>query len=104
MTINQGTGELVDANMVAITFEYQKNEKRNKTVHIFKTGDNTMCPVLAWATTVRRLRRTIPGVNGKTTVCSNIENGIVRQIDSHYARLQIKSIVEIIEDNSIRVH
>ena len=34
-------------------------------------------------------------------MCSYIENGIVRQIDSHYARIQIKSIVEIIGENQL---
>ena len=67
--------------MVAITFEFQKNDKRNKTVHMLKTGDTSMCPVAARVTTVRRIKRTKPGVNGKTTVCSYSENGEIRQID-----------------------
>ena len=54
MTMAQGRNEITDANMVAITFEYQKNDKKNKAVHMFKTGDNIMCPVIAWATNIRR--------------------------------------------------
>ena len=99
--MTQGPGKLIDANMVAITFEYQTNDKRNKTVHMFKTGGCTMSPVVACATTVRRLKKTIPEVNGETTVCSYSENGMVRQMDSSYARIKIKSIVEVMGEKSL---
>ena len=101
ITMIQGTGDLIEANMVAITFEFQKNDRRDKTVHMFKTGDNIMCPVIAWATTVRRLRNTIPDVSEETTVCSYWDNGAIRQIDSNHARIKIKSIVEIIGENQL---
>ena len=43
------------ADLVAITFEFQKNNRRNRTVHIFKTNDSLLCPVMAWASTVKRI-------------------------------------------------
>ena len=40
MLLDHRNEQLDIADMVAITFEFQKNNKRNKTVHIFKTeGD-----------------------------------------------------------------
>ena len=47
------------------------------------------------------MRRTIPDVNGDTTVCSYIENDKVRQIDSNHTRIKIKSIVEIMGENQL---
>ena len=40
---------LQSTDIVIITFEFQKNTKRNKTVHMFRTGDDILCPVKAWA-------------------------------------------------------
>ena len=87
--------------MVAITFEFQKNDKRNKTVHMFKTGDKMMCPVVAWATTIKRIQQTIPNSNEDTTVCSYMQDGQVIQIDSFHARVKIKGIVEVIGEKEL---
>jgi hypothetical protein len=43
------------ANTIAITFEYQKRDKRNNTVTQWRSGDNTYCPVVVGAAVVRRL-------------------------------------------------
>ena len=101
IVVIQGIDDFCDATMVAITFEFQKNNRRNKTVHMFRTGDNTMCTVIAWTVTARRIKRTIPEVNGETTVCSYLENGHIRQIDSNHARIKIRSIVVVIGENEL---
>ena len=100
-TIPQEEQISTQANMVAITFEFQKNDRRNKTVHMFKTGDSLMCPVIAWANTVKRILQTVPKANGDTTVCSYFEYGKTTQIDSNHVRMKIKSIVEIIGENEL---
>ena len=87
--------------MVAMTFEFQKNDRRNKTVHMFRNGDRIMCPVIAWAKTVGRILETVPGANGDTTVCSYFEDGKIKQIESNHVRMRIKSIVEIIGENEL---
>ena len=40
---------LFSSDIVIITFEFQKNNRRDKTVHMFKTNDDILCPVKAWA-------------------------------------------------------
>ena len=84
------------SNLVIITFEFQKNNQRNRTVHMFKTDDGTLCPVKAWAYTVQRIRTTVPGSTEDTKVCAYVENGQVRFIDSTYARAKIRGVVDII--------
>ena len=42
-------------NTIAITFEYQKRDKRNNTVTQWRTGNSTYCPVGISAAVVRRL-------------------------------------------------
>ena len=88
---------LLHADLVAITCEFQKNNRRNKTVHMFSTDDNLLCLVKSWATTVRRLWNTVPQANENTRVCSSYaDQGIIGKIDSIYARSRLRSIVELI--------
>ena len=101
ITLEHTSEDIAKADMVAITFEFQKNDKRNKTVHMFRTGDNTLCPVIAWATTVKRLIQTVPGVSKDTTVCSYWDNGAIRQVNSTYAISRIRSVVELIGENEL---
>jgi len=90
--------KLIDAELVAITFEFQKNDKRDKMVHMFRTNDGIMCPVMACASTVKRLVNTVPGCTGDTTVCSYVERGTgkVKEIFSGHARIVIRGIAELI--------
>ena len=48
---------LHNADMVNITFEFQKNDERNESVGMFAAGaDDDMCPVKVTAAIVRRVR------------------------------------------------
>ena len=93
-----GGGELLDhnskvlhsADMVIITFEFQKNTKRNKTVLLFKTADDILCPVKAWTHTIQRILNTVPGACGDTKVCAYNHQGKPQDIDSSYARARLK--------------
>jgi hypothetical protein len=40
---------------VSITFEFQKNDERDDTVTMHRTGDSYMCPVVSWAAVVQRI-------------------------------------------------
>ena len=55
-------------DLVQITFEFQKNDKRDVRIHMFKSGDPVMCPVRAWAETIRRVQ-IIKGANAQSPVC-----------------------------------
>lgn len=68
---------------------------------MFKTGYSIMCPVIALATIIRRIKRTISVANEDTTVYSYMDNNKTQQIDSNCARGKIKSIVEVIGENEL---
>jgi hypothetical protein len=87
---------LRSADLVIITFEFQKNMNRNQSVHMFKTNDKTLNPVSAWATTVQRILNTIPGANGNTKVCSFLSNQKVIELDAFLVRTKLRSVVELI--------
>ena len=65
---------------------------------MFRTNEGMMCPVVAWASTVKRIVNTIPGAKEDTTVCRYWEEGSMRQIYSTHARMKIKSIVELMKE------
>ena len=99
--LNHTNQHLDTADMVAITFEFQKNNIRNKTVHMFRTGDLVLCPVRAWAYTVRRIRDTIPGAGEDTQVCCYAEGDEIKFIDSNHVRSRIRGIVELIGEQAL---
>ena len=84
------------ADLVQIRFEFQKNDKRDTIVHMFKSGDSTLCPVIAWAKTIRRVRA-IPGSSVNSKVClfkNNNEN--ISFISSNYVRSRLRAVVTLL--------
>ena len=55
------------ADCVAITFEMQKKEEKNDTVHHKKTGNHIMCPLRAAAELVR-CSQSYQNTNDKTPI------------------------------------
>jgi hypothetical protein len=95
------SSDLGTADMVIITFEFQKNQLRNQTVHMFKTDDEILNPVLAWSKTVQRIWQTIPNASDDTKVCAFFENGRVFDIDSTQIRPKLRAIVELIGQHEL---
>ena len=93
---NHWEDKLLDAELVVIILEFQKNDKRNRRVHMFRTNEGIMCPVVAWASTVKRIVNTIPGAKDDTKVCSYWDGGSIKEIDSSHTRMKIKDMVELI--------
>ena len=85
------------ADLVIITFEFQKNDKRDVSVHMFATEDKVLCPVVAWATTVRRVW-SYPGSTEDTKVCQFRcpTTGTVSSIQANHVRDYLRVIVDLI--------
>jgi len=47
---------LSTSDLVRITLRYQKNDKRDVCIHMFRSGDSLLCPAIAWAKTVQRVK------------------------------------------------
>ena len=90
---------LLTADLVIITFEFQKNEQRDYKVHMFRTTDALLCPVKAAARTVKRVRN-IPGSSDESKICSFFtENGKVSDINSAQVLPRLRAIVRIIGED-----
>ena len=88
--------ELTMSDLVRIRFTYQKNDRRDVCIHMFRSGDETLCPVLAWALTVKRVWQ-IPGANSTSPVCLfHDSTGNTSLLSSDYVRMRLRAIVDII--------
>ena len=87
---------LMSADLVILTFEFQKNDWRNHTVHMFASGDSLLCPVVTGARIVKRVRA-IPGSTDETKICNFLtEDGKVTSINSAQVLPRLRAVVEII--------
>ena len=84
------------ADIVMIIFEFQKNDKRDIQVHMFRTSDRSLNPVIAWARTVQRVRN-YPNTTNDSTVCTFMDSkGNLVQIQSTQVRDWLKTVVNLI--------
>ena len=89
------------SDLVRIRFEYQKNDKRDICVHMFRSGDKILCPVIAWAATVKRIRN-IKDSSDDSKVCIFEEkSGKICEIRADYVRTKLRSIVDLLGMNEL---
>ena len=96
INISHHSTNITFSDLFIITFEFQKNNKRNKAVHMFKTNDEILCPAEAWAYTITLIRMTVPGAGMliRKYVFIIIKDKLI--VDSSYARAETRGIVDII--------
>jgi hypothetical protein len=96
--INHNDPQLECADCVAITFEMQKKEEKNDTVHHKRTGDHTMCPVSAAAELVHRIR-SYPNTNDETPISAVLMGSRVRHVTSKQVATALQvAVIAIGED------
>ena len=84
------------ADIIIILFEFQKNDWRNHSVHMFRTDDPLLCPVIAGAIIVKRVL-SIPGATPDSKLCSYLSSeGKIMYINSAQALPRLRAVVEII--------
>ena len=54
--------------LVTIIFVFQKNDKCNICIHIFKSGDTDLCPLISRATKFQRVN-IVPKSSNESEVC-----------------------------------
>lgn len=88
---------LPTADVVIIIFRDQKNGDKGKQVHMFRTDDDILCPVKAWAATVTRIRA-IPRAHDKVRVYTfyDQESKKVSRINATQVRNKIRAIVQVL--------
>jgi hypothetical protein len=94
--------QLECADCVAFTFEMQKKEEKNDTVHHKRTGDLVMCPVIAAAELVRRIR-SYPNSNDETPISSVLLGSKVKQVTSKQVSTALQVAVIAIGEGILNI-
>ena len=99
--IEHDSPQLDESDMVIINFEFQKNDRRDVQIHMFHTDDETLCPVKAWASTVRRVR-SYGGDSNNMKVCTfREEDGSLTDISADQARMKLRAIVHLMGESTL---
>ena len=94
--VDHSSKRLLSAEIVIITFEFQKNDKRDQSVHMYATKDKVLNPVRAWGVTVQRILISVPGADMDTKVCSFWDGEKVRDLDGNLVREKLRATVDLI--------
>ena len=100
-TVPHSSPQLETSDIVMIIFEFQKNDKRDVQIHMFRTTDTVLNPVIAWATTVRIIRG-YPGTSPDSKVCTFLNpDGTICNIQAPHVRDWLKTIVTLIGEEEL---
>ena len=83
------------AQYVTITFVDQKNGVKMDSRTQMRTGDPVLCPVIRWASAVRRIVTTIPDFNDDTPVCSVRLNDKVQLVTNSFVKTLLRTACSI---------
>ena len=81
---------LILADTITVTFEFQKSDERHESVTMFRSGDPTLCPVRAYAAIVKRIL-SYPNTDYDTTINTIYVKGALQTITSTTARNKLRS-------------
>jgi hypothetical protein len=99
--VSHNSPDLAKSNLVRVRFCYQKNDRRDVCIHMFRSGDPILCPVTAWAETVQRVHK-IPGAGPNSEVCLFIDaNKKITLLRADHVRSKLKAIVHLIGEESL---
>jgi len=94
--------DLEQADCLAITFEMQKKEDKNDTVHHKATRDQTMCPVQAAAELVRRIR-SYPNTNDDTPISALLIGSRITHVTGKQVANVLKDTVRAIGEDALNI-
>ena len=90
------------SDCVAITFEMQKKEEKNDTVHHKSSGDLIMCPVRAAAELVRRILG-YPGTDGNMPISAILVGSKITQVKSKQMVGVLRDAVQAIGEGVLNI-
>ncbi len=93
---------LLVADNVAITFETQKNGRKFDTVTQWATHHETLCPVVQWASLVKRIR-TYPGTHDNTNVSAVWHHGKIHHMTSKEITNALRDGVTVFGNAKLRI-
>lgn len=97
---NSQAHEIESSKLVIVTFEFQKNDKRNVQVHMFCTNDSVLNPVVAWAKTVICVC-SYNNTTMESKVCTVLQGTTVSCIHLDHARIWLRSTTKLVGESAL---
>ena len=91
--------QLEHSDIVMITFEFQKNDTRDVQIHMFKTSDNVLNPVKAWAKTVKRILSYKDGSEDSKVCAFQHNKSTITHLKADDVRTRLRAIVALIGED-----
>ena len=97
--IQQNNPDLWSSDLVRIIFVLRNNDKWNICIHIYKSGDIDLCPVISWVTKVQ-IVHIIPESSNESEIClfydDKKKTSLVR---AYHVQSKIWAIVVLIRED-----
>jgi hypothetical protein len=90
--------DLCSATALSITFQFQKTDVRNETVHQHVTEHPILCPVLRWAAIVQRILD-YPGCDENSLVITVLTNDQQKLVTSAFLATQLQAAAKRIGED-----
>jgi hypothetical protein len=84
------------ADLVRIKFCFQKNDKWDVCIHMFRSGDPLLCPVMAWAQTVQRVRKILESNDDSKVCLFQDRNNNTNLIRADHVRSKLRAVVDVL--------
>ena len=94
--------DLEQADCLAVTFEMQKKDDKNDTVHHKATKDRTMCPIRAAAELVRRIR-SYANTNNETPISAVLIGSRINHVTGKQVADVLKDTVRAIGEDVLNI-
>jgi hypothetical protein len=101
MRINHDDPKITEADVISITFRSQKNGEKNQTISMHKSNDSSICPVMVWASIVKRIRSYKNSTDESPVNCYLSRQGHIEHVTSTQIRTKIRAAAASIGEDSL---
>ena len=87
---------------MSLTFELQKNDRKNDTITQWATPHNTLCPVKQWATLVQRIR-SYPNTHDNTPVSTVRQHNRLEHVTASHVTTTLLDTISAYGPERLRI-
>jgi hypothetical protein len=99
--LNHDDTKLNESDIISITFRSQKNGEKNQTISMHRSNDSSICPVIIWASIVKRIRSYKHSTESTPVNCYLSRQGNVEHVTSTQIRTKIRAAAASIGEDSL---
>jgi len=98
--VSKSSPHLRFSDTISITFEFQKNDERDITITMHRTGDAILCPVIVWADLAQHILG-YSGTSEDSYVCTYLLDGQLTLATSKDALAKLRARVKALGEDRL---